>query len=98
MCTGETSGNAGRAPRNLEGSGILFGDIFAKAGNLPQARNWYQLAVGSGRSSSWRFTPLAEARLATVAERVAAYADDDPGNDPPLVGLANESCLICHAR
>jgi hypothetical protein len=98
QCTGEICGNAGRAPRNLEGSGILFGDIYAKAGNLQQARGWYQLALGSGSATSWRFTGIAQQRLATVADRVALYKDEDPDNDPPLVGLANESCAICHAR
>lgn len=98
QCTGEICGNAGRAPRNLEGSGLLFGDIYAKAGNLQQARGWYQLALGSGSATGWRFTALAQERLATVAQRVALYRDDDPANDPQLVGLAAESCAICHAR
>lgn len=98
QCTGEICGNAGRAPRNLEGSGILFGDIYAKAGNLQQARGWYQLAFGAGSATGWRFTGIAQQRLATAPERVALYRDEDPDNDPPLVGLANESCAICHAR
>jgi len=96
MCTPQICGNAGRAPSNLEGSGILFGDIFAKAGNLTQARGWYQLAVGSGTASGWAFTELARERAANVAARIALYQDEDPSNDPPLVGLANESCAICH--
>lgn len=96
-CNARLCGNAGMAPRNLEGSGLLFGDIFAKAGNLVQARNWYQLSAGFG-SSTWRFAELARERLATVEQRVALYQDADPENDPPLVGLGSESCAICHNR
>lgn len=98
QCTPQLCGNGGRAPRNLEGSAVLFGDIFAKAGNGAQARNWYQLAVGTGTAGQWRFTALARDRLNSVVDRVALYQDEDPDNDPPLVGLAGESCTVCHAR
>lgn len=98
QCTAQLCGNGGRAPRNLEGSGLLFGDIFAKAGNLAQARSWYQLSAGAGTASNWSFAALARERADTVEQRIAAYQDEDPNNDPQLVGLANESCAVCHAR
>ncbi len=98
QCTPVLCGNDGRAPRNLEGSGLLFGDIFAKGGKAAQARAWYQLSSGAGTATNWRFAELARERAATLDQRVAAYQDEDPSNDPQLVGLARESCAVCHAR
>jgi len=39
---------------------------------------------------------VAQARLQTVAERVALYQDADPSNDPRLIGYKEEACALCH--
>jgi hypothetical protein len=94
----EICGNAGKAPHNVEGALVLFGDLFAKAGNLRNARFYYQLSLSFADAASWRFRSVAEQRLASAAERIALYLDGDPSNDPPLVGYRDEACAVCHYR
>jgi tetratricopeptide (TPR) repeat protein len=88
--------NAGLAPGGLSGALVLFGDLYAKAGNLDQATTWYRLAAAT--EANWAFEGLASDRLATVAERVALYEDADLDNDPPLIGAGAEACASCHHR
>jgi hypothetical protein len=92
----EVCGNSGLAPTALQGTFVLFGDFYAKAGDAAAARQWYQL--GAPFESDWRFAGMYADRLATVDARVAAYADDDPTNDPPIVGSGAEACTSCHNR
>jgi hypothetical protein len=92
----EVCGNAGLAPTALQGTFVLFGDFYAKAGDADAARTWYEF--GAPFESSWRFSGMYAERLATLEARVAAYADDDPANDPPIVGSGAEACASCHNR
>jgi len=94
----ELCANAGLAPHNIQGALTLFGDLYAKAGNLAQAQNWYNLARAFPDTPTWSFAPLIEERAATGAARVALYADADPSNDPPLIGAGAEACVVCHKR
>lgn len=103
-CAGrdEVCGNVGLAPHNQGGTFLLFGDLFAKAGvlagtGLDNARSFYRLAA-TLEGPAWRFRGLAQARLATAADRVAAYQDADPANDPGIVGSGAEACATCHYR
>jgi hypothetical protein len=93
----EICANAGLAPRNLTGATLLFGDVYAKAGNLAQARGWYAIAAGTA-SPTYRFFELAQNRFADVEARVARYLDDDPGNDDQIIGVGEENCAVCHNR
>lgn len=93
----ELCGNAGFAASNLSGSLLVFGDVYAKAGDLQQATQWYGLANAT-TDASYPFKALAAERVANAAARVAAYQDADPSNDPPVVGLGAENCAICHLR
>jgi hypothetical protein len=92
----EVCGNSGLAPTALQGTFILFGDFYAKAGDVDAARQWYQFGVPF--ESRWRFAGLYADRLATLDARVAAYRDADPRNDPPIVGSGAEACASCHHR
>jgi hypothetical protein len=92
----EVCGVAGLAPTSLAGTFVLFGDFYAKAGNADAARGWYEL--GKPFQANWRFAGLYDERLATLDQRVAAYQDDDPSNDPPIVGAGAQACVSCHAR
>ena len=92
----EVCGNSGLAPTALQGTFVLFGDFYAKAGDAGSARQWYQF--GAPFESDWRFAGMYADRLATVDARVAAYADADPTNDPPIVGSGAEACASCHNR
>lgn len=82
----EICGNTGMAPHNLQGSIVLFGDIFAKAGQLAPAQTWYNLATLFPETQTWAFKPILDARRADPAGRVALYQDADPSNDPPVIG------------
>lgn len=90
--------NTGFAPHNMQGSLTLFGDLYAKAGNLSQAEFWYSLAALFPETATWEFLPALEDRIANAAARVALYADEDPSNDPPIIGAGAEACLSCHVR
>jgi len=92
----EVCGTAGFAPSGIQGALVLFGDLYAKAGDAARAKAWYTLA--SATESGWPFEGLAAARRATVAARVAAYQDGDPSNDPLLIGARTEACAACHNR
>jgi hypothetical protein len=94
----EICGNAGKAPHNVQGALVLFGDLFAKGGNLGKAKTFYQLALSFPDPTPWRFRSVATGRLQTAAERVALYEDDDLRNDPPLIGYRGEACAACHYK
>lgn len=92
----EICSTTGLAPSGFSGALVLFGDVYAKAGNAAQATTWYGLAAAT--EAGWAFEGLAADRLATVAARVAAYGDADPTNDPPVIGAGPEACVSCHYR
>jgi hypothetical protein len=92
----EICANAGFAPHNLQGSLTLFGDLYAKGGNLAQAQAWYGLASGIPGAAEWRFLPALQDRIANAPARVAQYMDADPANDPPVIGVGAEACANCH--
>lgn len=94
----EICNNFGFAPHTLQGSLVLFGDVFAKAGDLDQARIWYTLASLFPDTQTWRFKAISDDRLANAAPRVALYTDADPANDPPVIGTGAEACAVCHTR
>lgn len=94
----ELCANAGLAPHNIQGALTLFGDLYAKAGNLQQAQSWYNLVSAFPDTATWGFKSVIEDRVANAAARVALYADQDPGNDPPLIGAGAEACAVCHNR
>jgi tetratricopeptide (TPR) repeat protein len=93
--------NDGMAPHNLEGTFILFGDIYAKGGRTESARGYYGSALSLGEQSGWdpHFVAAVRDRLETLEQRVALYQDDDPRNDPPFVGAGGAgSCAYCHRK
>lgn len=96
-CTPNFCGNSGKAPSNLAGTALLFGDLLAKAGDREKAIGWYRLGGGVG-GSTYPFANLLRDRVQNGVARIALYADDDPSNDPQVVGLGGENCVICHAR
>lgn len=93
----EMCANDGLASHNLEGALVMLGDIYAKGGLEDEAHLAYTLA-GLGADGSWPFAGVQDERLGTVSERIDAYRDADPANDPPIFGSEQEACAICHAR
>jgi hypothetical protein len=94
----EICANEGFAPHNVEGAVTLFGDVFAKGGDLTRAQLFYGLAAATAPASGWPFAAIAQDRVAGAAARVAAYRDADPTNDPPILGAGHEACAVCHRR
>jgi hypothetical protein len=94
----ELCAGAGFAPRNVQGSLTLFGDLYAKAGDLGQAQAWYGLASAFPDTASWPFVSVIQDRTTNAAARVALYKDSDPSNDPPIIGAGAEACAFCHQR
>lgn len=94
----EICANAGFAPRNIQGALTLFGDVYAKAGDLEQARTWYSLVAAFPDTRTWQFSAISADRVANAAARVALYQDTDPSNDPPIIGAGAEACAVCHKR
>jgi hypothetical protein len=96
----ELCANGGLALHNTGGALVLFGDVYAKAGNAEQASFWYGLAkaIGGSPESPWPFQSVADQRVLDVDARIARYQDADPDNDDPLVGIGDENCAVCHAR
>jgi tetratricopeptide (TPR) repeat protein len=97
---GEICFNDGLAAHNLEGTFVFFGDVYAKAGRIEDARARYEAALGFAQTSGWNpvFIAEVEERLADLEGRVARFLDDDPSNDPPMLGVANGGCAHCHYR
>ncbi|MDX2170005.1 MAG: hypothetical protein SF182_23245 [Deltaproteobacteria bacterium] len=94
----EICGNEGFAPRNINGSLTLFGDLYAKGGDVARAQGWYDLVMAIPTTPSWAFYSAIQDRAANTAQRVALYADADVANDPPLIGAGAEACSMCHLR
>jgi hypothetical protein len=93
--------NDGLAPHNLEGTLLLFGDLYAKAGRVEDAETSYATAAAAGENSGWNPAFIAHARTlaATAADRATLYQDDDPRNDPPFTDLGGVgNCAYCHNR
>ena len=94
----EICNNLGMAPHNLEGTTLLLGDIDAKGGRLAAAKTWYGIGRAIGRGTAYRYQSDLDDRVAHAADRVAAYQDADPANDPPLIGGGGGSCVYCHNK
>lgn len=90
--------NEGLAPHNLEGSLVLFGDLYAKAGRRDDAALLYRLAVATGSASGWPYLDQAVVRRDEVDARIGLFRNGDPGDDPAIFGMNAAACVGCHAR
>jgi hypothetical protein len=88
--------NSVAAPHNTQGASIHLGDVFAKNGRRDDALAFYAQAQREAGWASWDFQAVATDRIATLDARIAAFGDDDPGNDPPSVWNGDAQCSICH--
>jgi hypothetical protein len=92
----EICGNAGKAPHNVQGAMMMFGDVYAKAGDRNQALAFYNLGLGLEGAGTWPFRAAMEQRIDEIDDRIARWVDGDPSNDPPFAGNGREACAICH--
>lgn len=84
------------APRNIAGSLMLFGDLYAKGGDATAAASSY--AISNLFSSGWRFRSAIEDRVQTIDQRIAFSQDADLANDPLIAGTREQTCAMCHNR
>lgn len=87
-------------PHGLEGSFVLLGDVLVKKGDTGAARVAYHNATLVDSYPSWPYRDLlAERTAADLDARAALYRDDDPDNDPPILGSRrfSHNCSTCHA-
>jgi hypothetical protein len=96
----EICATAGLAPHNIAGSLMLFGDLFAKYGDLTNATFFYTVA-STNAGPTYRFDDAMQARLpaaTAAAARSALWRDGDPTNDPTVIGARREACQACHVK
>jgi hypothetical protein len=84
------------APHNIPGSLMLFGDVYARVGDLANARKFYTGALAATSASSWPYRAEAEAILANVDARVMTWSDADDANDPEFFLSSARTCVGCH--
>lgn len=85
------------APHSFEGIMYNFGNGLVKANQIEAAAIAYANAELAPGYSSWPYREELEAVMSSdLAARAALYADDDPGNDPPL-NVPGCGCVYCHA-
>ncbi len=98
-CVGEfdVCRNTERVPHNNEGALMLFGDVYARVGEVATARYYYELALGSPDAATWDYAGDAQAVLDALDDRVALYLDADPSNDPQFFAEGRVACVACHA-
>lgn len=84
------------APHNVPGSGMLFGDVYARIGDATTARTYYEAAMAADSAGSWAAQADAQAILDGVDARAAAWADTDTTNDPAFFLSGARTCTGCH--
>jgi hypothetical protein len=90
--------NHAHAAHNLEGASVYFGDVLAKGGDRPGAVRAYDLANVAPSRAEWDYLAIREDRLTTLDARIAAFANEDPADDPESVWQARYQCSICHRQ
>ncbi|MFK7926633.1 MAG: hypothetical protein AB8H79_00475 [Myxococcota bacterium] len=88
---------------NLEGFFLVFGDLYAKAGDVDKAKMMYDNALGIDPDATWPFRFVAQERLDALSSLPARFANQPaqvPSADPTqnLVFNGPISCAVCHQR
>lgn len=87
-------------PHNVEGFFTIFGDAYAKAGDLANADLMYANALASADAGTWPYRAVAEARRAEL-ESLPELFNAEPADGPvdpsdTLVFSGPAGCTICH--
>lgn len=96
VATDPTCVNGPNAPHNESGSMMLYGDVYAKVGDLENARHFYEAALTANGADTWPYRAEAIAMASDVEGRVARFTDGSSLNDPTFFVLGEQSCRGCH--
>jgi tetratricopeptide (TPR) repeat protein len=92
--------NTDVAPHNVEGFFLIFGDAYAKAGDLDDADLMYRTALAGQDAGAWPYRWVAEDRRARLDELpglLGAEAPDGPiAPTEALIFGGPISCTVCH--
>jgi tetratricopeptide (TPR) repeat protein len=90
--------NHAHAAHNFEGASVFMGDVLAKAGKRAEALAAYEMAKGADEYPDWDYSALLDERIKSIDDRIAAFDDADPANDPEAAWTSNNQCSICHRQ
>ena len=75
-----------------------MGDVLAKAGQRAEALAAYEMARSAAEYPQWDYGALLDERIESIDDRIAAFDDTDPANDPDVAWTSNNQCSICHRQ
>jgi len=89
--------NSWIAPHNFEGFFLNFGDMLARANDLPNARAMYEAARLSKTYAQWPYRDVLERRLAKL-DTLPAMLNSAKADEPEFTSMINTrfSCMACH--
>lgn len=93
--------NTDVVPYNIEGFFLVFGDLYARAGQLENAQMMYDNALAMDAEGTWPYRWVAEERVASMSALPDRFADQPaalPSTDPSehLIFGGPASCTVCH--
>jgi len=87
--------NHPRWPHNQEGYLTFWADYELKAGEREKAAEVLALVRSVPEYADWPYREEVEDRLVNLELYAELYANDDPGDDPPMI-IQSHGCLSCH--
>ena len=90
--------NGPKAPHNIEGFFLNFGDMLVKAGDVALARKLYRYAELSPTYNEWPYRTVLEAHSQQAEARAVLFRDGDDSNDPVMMIDSAHDCMACHQR
>lgn len=96
-------GNTDVAPYNTQGFFLVFGDFFAKAGDLEQASVMYGTAIDLPGSETWPHLDLAEQRIVDLEQLPDWFAEvPERGTQvdatQTTIFSGPHNCAVCHVH
>jgi hypothetical protein len=89
--------NSWIAPHNFEGFFMNFGDMLARADDLPNAKAMYETARLSKTYAQWPYREVLERRLARL-DTLPALLNSAKAEESEFTSMINTrfSCMACH--
>jgi hypothetical protein len=91
--------NSWIAPHNFEGFFLNFGDMLARANDLPNAKTMYEAARLSKTYAQWPYRDVLERRLARL-DALPGLLNSAKPEEPEFASMINTrfSCMACHQK